>query len=45
MSTILITGATDGIGPETAKQVAALGHLVLMHGRSPSKLEAAEQRW
>ncbi|MEL6949847.1 MAG: SDR family NAD(P)-dependent oxidoreductase [Pseudomonadota bacterium] len=36
--TILLTGATDGIGLETAKQLVALGHTVLVHGRSASKL-------
>ena len=39
--TILLTGATDGIGLETAKLIAAEGHLLLMHGRSPQKLEDA----
>lgn len=39
--TILITGATDGIGLETAKQLAAGGHSLLLHGRNPAKLEAA----
>lgn len=42
-SIILITGATDGIGFEAAKQLAALGHHLLLHGRNPAKLEAAER--
>lgn len=36
--TILITGATDGIGLETAKMMAAEGHTLLLHGRNPVKL-------
>lgn len=39
--TIIITGATDGIGLETAKMIAAEGHTLLLHGRSPQKIEAA----
>lgn len=39
--TILITGSTDGIGLETAKELALLGHKVLLHGRSAEKLELA----
>jgi len=36
--TILITGATDGIGLETAKLLAHEGHTLLIHGRSETKL-------
>ena len=36
--TILLTGATDGIGLETAKRLVAAGHTVLIHGRSETKL-------
>ncbi|WP_394202963.1 SDR family NAD(P)-dependent oxidoreductase [Shewanella waksmanii] len=42
--TILLTGATDGIGLETAKILLAQGHNVLLHGRSNDKLaKVAEQ--
>ncbi|GAA6150818.1 SDR family NAD(P)-dependent oxidoreductase [Pseudoteredinibacter isoporae] len=40
---ILITGATDGIGLEAAKMFAALGHQILLHGRNPEKIAAAEK--
>ncbi|MBT8427825.1 MAG: SDR family NAD(P)-dependent oxidoreductase [Erythrobacter sp.] len=42
-STILITGATDGIGLETAKLLRAQGHNLLLHGRSDAKLTVAKQ--
>ncbi len=37
--TILLTGATDGIGLETAKMLVSQGHKLLLHGRNPEKLE------
>ena len=40
--TILVTGATDGIGFETAKMLLSAGHTVLLHGRSSSKLRDAQ---
>ena len=41
--TILVTGATDGIGLETARILVSLGHTVLLHGRNPAKLENVEK--
>ena len=41
MKTILITGATDGIGLLTATKLVRAGHKVLIHGRSADKLAVA----
>ena len=40
MSTILVTGATDGIGKETARILAEQGHDVIVHGRTLEKSQA-----
>jgi len=40
--TILLTGATDGIGLETAKMLLAQGHTVLLHGRNKDKLNTVQ---
>lgn len=41
--TILITGATDGLGLATARSLVDQGHDMLIHGRNPQKLEATSQ--
>lgn len=37
--TVLITGATDGLGREVAKELAAQGATVLLHGRDAGRAE------
>lgn len=39
--TVVITGASDGIGLESARQLAGLGHRVVMVGRNPDKTRDA----
>ena len=36
---VLITGATDGIGLETARKLNSLGHKVIVHGRSQERID------
>ena len=42
-SVVLVTGATDGIGKETALELARLGARVIVHGRSEARVAAAYQ--
>ena len=39
--TVLVTGATDGLGKAVAVELARAGATVLVHGRSPERAEAA----
>jgi short-subunit dehydrogenase len=38
-TTILITGATDGLGRRVARDLAASGATVLLHGRDEERVE------
>jgi len=38
--TVLVTGATDGLGQHVTRELAAEGATVLLHGRSQERLEA-----
>ncbi len=37
-TTVLVTGATDGLGRRLAQKLAAQGAFVLLHGRSTERL-------
>jgi NAD(P)-dependent dehydrogenase (short-subunit alcohol dehydrogenase family) len=43
MKTILITGSTDGIGRETAKELADKGQRIIIHGRSQNKAQEVKE--
>ncbi len=43
ISTVLVTGATDGIGAQTARELAEHGHHVLVHGRTQPKAQRAAE--
>lgn len=38
-ATMLVTGATDGLGRRVARELAGMGATVLLHGRNPERLE------
>src|SRR4051794_16376436 len=42
-STILVTGATDGLGRALAERLHAEGAQLLAHGRDPAKLDALRE--
>ena len=44
MKTMLVTGANDGIGLETARQLLKLGHRMVVHARSEATATAAVQK-
>jgi short-subunit dehydrogenase len=39
-TTVLVTGTTDGLGRRVARELAAKGAAVLLHGRSQVRLRA-----
>jgi NAD(P)-dependent dehydrogenase (short-subunit alcohol dehydrogenase family) len=41
---IVMTGASDGLGAESASQLAAQGHDLVLSGRNPAKLAAVVER-
>ncbi len=42
-TTVLVTGATDGLGRRLTQKLAAQGAFVLLHGRSTERLEATSE--
>lgn len=43
MATVLVTGSSDGIGRQTALDLVAGGHRVLLHARSAERAEQARE--
>src|SRR5215218_8513634 len=41
--TVLVTGSTDGLGKEVARQLGALGAFVIVHGRNQERGEEVVQ--
>ncbi|RJK97106.1 SDR family NAD(P)-dependent oxidoreductase [Vallicoccus soli] len=41
MSSVLVTGSSDGIGAETARALVALGHRVVLHARNGERADDA----
>src|SRR5215213_11104299 len=41
--TVLVTGATDGLGRGLAQRLGAAGATVLVHGRDPERIRATEE--
>src|SRR2546423_717630 len=42
--TVLVTGATDGLGRGLARELAAAGATVLIHGRDPDRIRATREQ-
>ena len=41
--TVLITGSTDGIGKQTALELARMGAKIIIHGRDPQRVQNAKE--